>query len=98
MEGKPLSFRPEVPKSIISEGILPGTVQIPGDGLPIVMLHERTIGGYARAATVVRADRDRLAHLQPGDLACFERITIEEAEALWREKKDRMEAFPPPGK
>ncbi len=98
MKGKPLLFRPEVPKSIISEGILPGTVQIPGDGLPIVMLYERTIGGYARVATVIRADRDRLAHLRPGDMVYFERITIEEAEASWKEKKDRMEAFPLSGK
>jgi len=90
LEGTPLVFRPEAPKSIISEGIVPGTVQIPGDGLPIIQLHERTIGGYARAAVIARADQDRLAHLKAGDLVCFEKITMEEGERLWMEKQKRI--------
>ena len=44
LEGRPLAFKRGGQKSIISEGILPGTVQIPGDGLPIITLCERTIG------------------------------------------------------
>ena len=91
LEGTPLAFKPEAPKSIISEGIVPGTVQIPGDGLPIIMLHERTIGGYARAAVIARADQDRLAHLKANDLVCFEKITLEEGERLWTEKQKRIE-------
>ena len=87
LEGPPLSFREEVEKSIISEGILPGTVQIPGDGLPIIMLYERTIGGYARIAMVVKADHDRLAHLKPGDYVLFEMVSLEEAEKLWEGKQ-----------
>ncbi len=92
--GKPLPFRKEMAKSIISEGIVPGTVQIPGDGLPIVMLHERTIGGYARAATVIRADLDRLAHLKPGDTVFFELVSPEAATAVWQEKKQQRDFFP----
>ena len=87
LEGTPLVFRPEAPKSIVSEGIVSGTVQIPGDGLPIIQLHERTIGGYARVAVIARVDQDRLAHLKAGDLVCFERITMAEGERLWMEKK-----------
>ena len=87
LEGQPLTFRDEVDKSIISEGILPGTVQIPGDGLPIIMLYERTIGGYARIARVARADLDRLAHLKPGDYVLFERIEMDEAERLWEDRQ-----------
>ncbi len=94
LEGNPLHFQEEAPRSIISEGILPGTIQVPGDGLPIIMLHERTIGGYARAATVARVDRDRLAHLRPGDLVGFELISLEEATARWRERKKTMDDFP----
>ena len=70
-------------KSIISEAILPGTIQIPGDGLPIIALYERTIGGYARLGTVAKVDQDRLAHLRPGDPVFFERITLDEAESQW---------------
>jgi allophanate hydrolase subunit 2 len=64
-------------------------MQIPGDGLPILALHERTIGGYARAGTVAKVDQDRLAHLKPGDPVFFELISLEEAEGLWKEKRER---------
>jgi len=90
LDGTPLVFKPEAAKSIVSEGIVPGTVQIPGDGLPIIQLHERTIGGYARAAVIARADQDRLAHLKAGDLVCFERIGMAEGERLWMEKQKRI--------
>jgi antagonist of KipI len=83
LEGEPLKFREGVDKSIISEAILPGTLQIPGDGLPIIALYERTIGGYARLGTVAKVDQDRLAHLRPGDPVFFERITLDEAESQW---------------
>lgn len=90
LEGPPLAFRAGVDKSIISEGILPGTVQIPGDGLPIIMIYERTMGGYARIARVIKADIDSLAHLKPGDTVLFEMIGMDDAEALW---KDRQESI-----
>jgi antagonist of KipI len=93
LEGKPLVFRREVEKSIISEGILPGTVQIPGDGQPIIMLNERTIGGYARIALVVKADHDRLAHFKPGDQVLFDRISLEEAHALWKVEQEKMDSL-----
>jgi len=86
LEGEPLAFKEGVEKSIISEGILPGTIQIPGDGLPIIMLHERTIGGYARLGVVIRADRDLLAHLKPGDKVTLEMVEPKEAEQLWDKK------------
>ncbi|MCX5827918.1 MAG: biotin-dependent carboxyltransferase family protein [Deltaproteobacteria bacterium] len=104
LDGTPLVFKPEAPKSIVSEGIVPGTIQIPGDGLPIIMLNERTIGGYARVAVIARADQDRLAHLKANDLVCFERIIVEEGERLWRDKQKRITQLqsltgstPPPG-
>ena len=89
LEGEALEFKPGADKSIVSEGILPGTVQIPGGGLPILTLHEKTIGGYARLGIVARADRDRLAHLKPGDPVGFARVSLEQAEELWRAKKER---------
>ncbi len=90
LEGKPLFFRKGREKSIVSEGVLPGTIQIPGDGLPVIVLHERTVGGYARAGVVVRADRDRLAHLKPWDRVFFERVSIEEALALMDRKGEEL--------
>lgn len=82
LEGKSLVFGRGAPKSIISEGILPGTVQIPGDGRPMITLYERTIGGYARLGVVAGADRSLLAHLKPGDRVRFKLITLKEAGKL----------------
>ena len=90
LEGKPLTFRKELDTNIISEGILPGTIQIPGDGLPIIILHERTIGGYARIAMVAKVDQDILAHLKPGDNVHFEKIDLKEAESLWKSKQEKI--------
>jgi allophanate hydrolase len=49
-----------------------GSIQITGEGKPIVMLPARaTVGGYPRIATVIAADLDRLAQLAPGDTVRF---------------------------
>jgi 5-oxoprolinase (ATP-hydrolysing) subunit C len=55
------------PAEIASDGMLPGCVQVPPDGQPIVMgADSPTTGGYPKIATVIRADRARLAQLVPG--------------------------------
>ena len=86
LDGKPLVFRTGAEESIISEGVLPGSIQVPGDGLPIIQLHERTLGGYARPAMIAKVDHDLLAHLKPGDSVMFEMIGMEEAERLFDRK------------
>ena len=88
LDGKPLKFRVGTDESIISEGLLPGSIQVPGDGLPIIQLHERTIGGYARPAVIAKVDHDLLAHLKPGDSVTFEMIEMEEAESLYDRKME----------
>jgi len=87
LEGNPVEFKEGVEKSIISEGILPGTIQIPGDGMPVIVLNERTLGGYARIASVAKVDQDMLAHLKPKDKVILKRIDIEEADTLWNTKQ-----------
>lgn len=66
---------------IPSEGMVPGSIQVPPDGQPIVMLADGpTTGGYAKAATVVRADLPRLAQLVPGmDSVRFEAVGVDAA-------------------
>lgn len=62
------SIRAEGPADIVSEGLVRGAIQITGEGQPIVMLPgHATIGGYARMATVVDEDLDRLGQMRPGD-------------------------------
>ncbi len=71
---------------ILSDGIVPGAIQVPADGRPMVILADGpTTGGYTKIATVIDADLDRLAQATPGTLLRFEAITVEEAHALRRE-------------
>jgi biotin-dependent carboxylase-like uncharacterized protein len=76
---------------IISDGIGPGAIQVPGAGLPIVLLADRqTVGGYSKIATVASVDLPRLGRLLPGRKVRFVAITVEEAEALRREQETRL--------
>jgi biotin-dependent carboxylase-like uncharacterized protein len=76
---------------IISDGIGPGAIQVPGAGLPIVLLADRqTVGGYPKIATVASVDLPRLGRLLPGQAVRFTAITVEEAEKLRREQEARL--------
>ena len=53
--------------NIVSDGIAPGAIQVPGNGLPIVLLADRqTTGGYPKVAAVISADLPALGRLMPG--------------------------------
>ena len=80
---------------IITDGISFGSVQIPSHGNPIVMMADhQTTGGYTKIATVVSVDLPVLAQSLPGQKIRFERVTIEEAQALlcsWMEELGRLD-------
>ncbi len=70
---------------IVSDGVVTGSVQIPGDGQPIVMMADhQTTGGYPKIATVIRADLPLLAQCLPGDLVRFRAVSIAEAQEALR--------------
>ena len=72
--------------NIVSDGIAPGAIQVPGNGLPIILLADRqTTGGYPKVAAVVSADLPALGRLMPGAQIAFEAVSIEEAEAARRQ-------------
>jgi allophanate hydrolase len=76
---------------IISDGIGPGAIQVPGAGLPIVLLADRqTVGGYSKIATVASVDLPRLGRLLPGRTVRFTAIAVDEAEGLRREQEARL--------
>ena len=78
---------------IISDGIGPGAIQVPGAGLPIVLLGDRqTVGGYSKIATVASVDLPRFGRLLPGQTVRFEAITVEEAEKLRRDQEVRLKS------
>ena len=77
---------------IISDGIGPGAIQVPGAGLPIVLLGDRqTVGGYSKIATVASVDLPRLGRALPGQTVRFTPISVEEAEKLRREQEARLQ-------
>jgi biotin-dependent carboxylase-like uncharacterized protein len=93
LEGPKIERRPDVEESIISEGFLPGAIQVPGDGKPIIILTELVTGGYTKIATVISADLPKVAQLKPGDRVGFSSILIEEAHHLIREQEERLRTF-----
>lgn len=72
--------------SIPSEPILRGSIQVAGDGVPVVLLADhQTTGGYPKIATVLSADTDRLAQMRAGDAVRFKIVTAAQAIVLARE-------------
>lgn len=103
VEGPKLQHDPALGFDIVSDGIAPGTIQVPGNGLPIILLADRqTTGGYPKIATVISADLPALGRLRPGGQVAFEKVSVEEAQALYRimareigRLADRLEPVPP---
>ena len=78
---------PQAPPPMISRAVLPGTVQLPPDGNPIILLCDaQTIGGYPVLGHVISADLPRAAQLRPGDSVRFTEINLPEAHRLLREQ------------
>jgi biotin-dependent carboxylase-like uncharacterized protein len=93
LEGPKIERRSDVEESIISEGLIAGAIQVPGDGKPIIILTELVTGGYTKIATVISADLAKVAQLKPGDRVRFTPISIEEAHQLIRQQEERLRSF-----
>ena len=77
--GPTLAHRAE--GEILTDGMVPGCIQVPPSGQPIVMLGDGpTTGGYPKIATVVSADVGRLGQLTAGDQVRFRVVTVEDAQ------------------
>ena len=80
---------------IISDAVVNGSVQIPGDGMPIVLLADRqTTGGYAKIATVASVDLPILGQVKPGMELSFVSISVEEAQDALNQKMKLLEGTP----
>jgi len=85
LTGPIIERSPEVDESIISEGVIPGTIQVPGDAQPIIILVEIVTGGYRKIATVITADLPLLGQIKPGDTVRFEQVSLDDAYESLRE-------------
>jgi len=73
-------------KNIKSEGITKGSIQVPGDGQPIVLLSDHpTIGGYPKIANVITADYDKLVQKTPGLNLKFKLVDLSIAESAFQD-------------
>ncbi|MCM8736109.1 biotin-dependent carboxyltransferase family protein [Azospirillum sp. A1-3] len=89
LEGPALAHRGSA--DIPSDGLVTGSIQVPGNGQPILLLNDhQTAGGYAKIATVISADLPRAGRLRPGDSLSFQAVTVEEAEAIRRRQEQAI--------
>ncbi|WP_028778428.1 biotin-dependent carboxyltransferase family protein [Shimazuella kribbensis] len=85
------SLQTEGSFDLISEAVSNGTIQVPKDGNPIILLADRqTTGGYPKIAQVATVDLPLLAQVKPGERIRFKEITRNEAEQLYLEQERQM--------
>ena len=103
LDGPALShLRPEA-ADIVSDGVTPGAIQVPGNGQPIILLADcQTVGGYPKIATVIAADLPRFGQIRPGQQLRFALVSAAEArqallatEAQWQAWADRIVPYLP---
>lgn len=86
LNGAKLSLKE--PAEIISEAVYFGTIQVPPDGNPIILLADRqTTGGYPKIAQIVSVDIQKIVQLKPNEKIMFKEISLEEAEKLYYERE-----------
>jgi biotin-dependent carboxylase-like uncharacterized protein len=82
-------------ENLLSHAVMPGVVQVPPNGQPIVLLADaQTTGGYPRIATVIEADLWKLAQIPPGRSFCFFQTTLAlalDAQERWRNELNRID-------
>jgi biotin-dependent carboxylase-like uncharacterized protein len=98
-KGRPLAFRERKqpfgagsdPSNIVDAGYPYGSIQVPG-GLEPIILHRDAVsgGGYAMIGTVISADMDRVAQMQPNNLARFVAVDMDGALKARAEYKGRV--------
>jgi len=82
LEGVELPLRN--PVELLSEGVAFGTMQLPPDGMPIVLMADRqTTGGYPRIGEVASVDLPLVAQLKPGDRLRFRPVSVDEAQQAY---------------
>ena len=87
-------FEAEGQRTILSEVIVPGDVQMTGDGTPFVLLPEcQTTGGYPRIGSVLPEDLPIVAQAAPGTPLRFRFLTVGEARAAHRDEATRFAAL-----
>jgi len=93
LEGPKIERRSDVEESIISEGLISGAIQVPGDGKPIIILTELVTGGYTKIAAIISTDLPKVAQLKPGDQVRFKPVSLEESYRLLKGQEEKLQEF-----
>ena len=81
-------------REMVSEPVVPGTIQVPPDGQPIILLSDaQSVGGYPKIAHVIDADLPLLAQAVPGTYLRFRAVSLAEAHAAMVERDDAIAAL-----
>ena len=89
LEGSPLAL--ETPAELISEAVAFGSIQVPADGNPIVLLADRqTTGGYPKIGQVASVDLPLISQLKPGQQLRFKEISLADAQQCWIEQEQMI--------
>ena len=93
LQGPVIQRQSDIAESIISEGVIAGSIQIPGDGKPIIILGETVTGGYRKIATVISADLPLLGQIKPGDEIQFDAVSLETAHRALHDMEAKIKSF-----
>jgi antagonist of KipI len=92
LEGPEL--QPRNGHDLLSEAVAPGTIQVPPNGRPILLLGDcQTIGGYPKIAHVITVDMPLAAQLSPGHTVRFQEVPLAEAQLLLRQREEDSARF-----
>jgi len=81
--------------NIVSDGTVNGSIQVPGNGAPIVLMPDRgTTGGYPKIATVISADLGRFAQTPAGKVFQFKAVGMAEAQAEAKKSAEFLRTLP----
>ena len=92
LEGEKIQHKDKA--DIISDGALFGSVQVPSDGQPIILMADKqTTGGYTKIATVISADLPIISQMGTGSEIIFKSISLEEAQKSYIEYENNILAI-----
>ncbi|WP_306416996.1 biotin-dependent carboxyltransferase family protein [Halobacillus sp. Marseille-P3879] len=90
MEGESLSLKES--QELISEAVAFGSIQVPNNGKPIILLADRqTTGGYPKIGQVASIDLPVLCQMKPGEQLTFNPITLEDAQRMWLKQEHSIQ-------
>ncbi|WP_132766705.1 biotin-dependent carboxyltransferase family protein [Tepidibacillus fermentans] len=89
LDGEPLEYR--IHQNIITDAIPLGAIQVPDNGLPIILLSDhQTTGGYPKIGIIASVDIPLVAQLRPGQTLSFKPISVQKSQELWIEQEKQL--------